>query len=327
MLLYLIKRFIDHCLKEKLFAVDKKIVIGVSGGADSIALADLLIGSRARFKLEPIIAHYEHGLRGRDSIEDARFVQRFASDRSIECVIEHGDVRSYAREKKMSIETAARELRYDFFERLRARLNFDAIALAHHADDQAETILMRLIRGTGLTGLAAMSARAGRLIRPLLTFRKAELEAHCRARGLQTRLDPTNFEPSATRNKIRLELLPLLEKYNPSIVETLRRTGETAAEDNFFIENYARKIYSSTIDEGSGKIKLSAATVKDLPVAIRRALIRMFLTESLGSLEGLGFIHVEGVRRVIDDDLKGVQLPGHITVKREKHFITIERDG
>ena len=172
-----------------------------------------------------------------------------------------------------------------------------------------------------------MSAKSERLIRPLLSFRKCELEEYCRGRQIQPRIDATNFEPNATRNKIRLELMPLLKKYNPSIVETLCRLGATVADDVSFIRSYAREIYLSTEVEKSGKIRLSQSLVRAEPAAIQRELIRMFLAEALGSLEGLEFIHIEGVRRVIVEDLQGVELPGHIRVTLKKHFITIERTG
>ena len=326
----MIKRFIDGCLKNNIINVGEKIVIAVSGGADSVVLADLLYRARRRFNLQLCIAHYEHGLRGADSIADAEFVKSFADQRSIDCIVEHGNVRSHAQKNHLSIETAARILRHDFLERVRAQLDYDAIALAHHADDQAETILMRMLRGTGSTGLSAMRFRSERLIRPLLNFKKSELEEYCRRRGLQFCIDVTNFKADATRNKIRLELMPRLKQFNPSIVETLCRLGAAAADDAAFIQSQAQKIYPqaikvSTALDKSVKMKLSQAVINAQPVAVQRALIRMFLADALGSVEDIEFIHIEGIRRVLNDGLRGVELPHHIKVILQKKFISIEK--
>jgi len=230
-----LKKFIDFCATEKIFDSAKKIVVAVSGGADSLALADLLNNSRRRFNLEICIAHYEHGLRGETSIADAKFVEQFAKSLNVKFFCEHGDVKKFATENKLSIETAARQLRYKFLSKVREEINFDAIALAHHADDQSETILMRILRGATSAGLSGMKFSAtsefGILLRPLLRFKKVELESYCISKKIIPRIDETNFELDATRNKIRLELLPTLKKFNPAIVETLCRFAEVSAEE------------------------------------------------------------------------------------------------
>ena len=243
----MLKRFIDSCATTKIFDGVKKILIAVSGGADSLALAELLTNSRQRFNLEISIAHFEHGLRGQTSIDDAAFVKNFAEERGLNFVGGQGDVKIFAAQQKISIETAARILRYEFLSNARQKLNCDAIATAHHADDQAETILMRFLRGATSAGLSAMQARTfaecGLILRPLLNFRKAELENFCREKNLSPRIDATNFETDATRNKIRLELLPTLEKFNPALVETLCRFGKISADEANFIDEQAEKIF------------------------------------------------------------------------------------
>ncbi|MBE8949144.1 MAG: tRNA lysidine(34) synthetase TilS [Quinella sp. 3Q1] len=320
----MLKRFIDVCAAEKIFDGLSSVLIAVSGGADSLALAELMINSRRRFKLGIVIAHFEHGLRGKDSLDDAAFVKNFAEERGIKFIGGRGDVKNFAAENKISIETAARILRYEFLSDVRRDLNFDAIALAHHADDQAETILMRLLRGATSTGLSAMKFRTlsehGLLIRPLLRFRKAELENFCREKNLSPRLDATNFEPDATRNRIRLELIPTLEKFNPALIATLCRLGEVTAEESDFIAAQAEKIFPAVI---SGNALVRAEFLKLHP-ALQRVVIKKFLAQVTGSVKDFGFVHFEGVRKVLIHGSAGVELPKNLRadLKKGRLYIT-----
>ena len=326
----MLKKFIDICAAEKIFENVRKILIAVSGGADSLALAELLINSRRRFNFELAIAHFEHGLRGKDSLDDAAFVKTFAEERGIKFIGGRGDVKAFATENKISVETAARILRYEFLSKVKSDLNFDAIALAHHADDQAETILMRLLRGATSEGLSAMkfktfSAEYGLLIRPLLRFRKAELENFCREKNLSPRLDKTNFETDATRNKIRLELIPTLEKFNPALVETLCRLGIVAAEESDFISAQAEKIFPAVVKENC----LVRKEFLKLHPAIQRVIIKKFLAQVTGSIKDFGFVHFEGVRKVLANNLSGVELPKNLRadLRKGKLYININGKG
>ena len=323
----MLKKFIDTCATEKIFDGVGKVLIAVSGGADSLALAELMINSRRRFGLELVIAHFEHGLRGQASLDDAAFVRKYAEERGIKFIGGSGDVKAFSTEQKISVETAARTLRYEFLSEVRRDLNCDAIALAHHADDQAETILMRLLRGATSTGLSAMKFRTrsddyGLLIRPLLRFRKSALETFCRRRNLSPRLDATNFELDATRNKIRLELLPTLEKFNPALVETLCRLAEVTAEEADFIAAQADEIFSQVIRDNS----IVRAEFLKLHPALQRAVIKKFIAQITGSAKDFGFVHFEGVRKVLINGLAGVELPknfradlrhGKLNIKQE----------
>lgn len=245
-------------------------------------------------------------------MDDAAFVKNFSEERGIEFIGKSGDVRTFAADKKISIETAARILRYDFLSNARQQLNCDAIATAHHADDQAETILMRLLRGASSTGLSAMKFRTstdyGLLIRPLLRFRKIELENFCRARNLTPRLDATNFDLDATRNRIRLELIPTLETFNPALIETLCRFAEVTAQETDFIAAQAEKILPAIIRDNS----IVRAEFVKLHPALQRAVIKKFLTQVIGSTRDFGFVHIEGIRKVLLNNLSGVELPHHL---------------
>ena len=311
----MLKRFIEHCAAEKIFDGVRKVLIAVSGGADSLALAELLIRSRRRFGLELAVAHFEHGLRGQASLDDAAFVEKFSATHGLEFVGSSGDVRLFAAEQKISVETAARILRYEFLRDARIKLDCDAIATAHHADDQAETILMRLLRGATSSGLAAMKSR-------LLRFRKFELENFCRARNLSPRLDATNFELDATRNRIRLELLPALESFNPAPIETLCRFAEVAAQEADFIAAQAEKIFPAVVREGS----IVRAEFVTLHPAIQRVVIRKFLAQVAGSAKDFGFVHIEGVRKVLLNNLAGVELPQNLRAELRHGRLTITKN-
>lgn len=322
----MLKKFIDTCATEKIFDGVGKILIAVSGGADSLALAELMINSRRRFNLELCIAHFEHGLRGQVSLDDANFVRNYAEERGIKFIGGNGNVKAFAAEKNFSVETAARTLRYEFLSNVRRDTNCDAIALAHHADDQAETILMRLLRGATSTGLAAMKFRTlsddyGLLIRPLLRFRKVELENFCRRRNLSPRLDVTNFELDATRNRIRLELIPTLEKFNPALIETLCRFAEVTAEESDFIAAQTDKIFSIVVRNNS----IVRAEFLKLPPAIQRAVIKKFLAQVTGSAKDFGFVHFEGVRKVLLNGLAGVELPKNFRADLRNKKLTITK--
>ena len=259
----------------------------------------------------------------RDFAESA---QRF-NQRGIKFVGGHGDVKAFAAENKISVETAARILRYEFLSGVRRDLNCDAIALAHHADDQAETILMRLLRGATSTGLAAMKFRTrsddyGLLIRPLLRFRKVELENFCRRRNLTPRLDATNFEPDATRNRIRLELIPTLETFNPALVDTLCRLAEVTAEESDFIAAQVDKIFPVVVRDNS----IVRAEFLKLHPALQRAVVKKFVAQVTGSVKDFGFVHFEGVRNVLLNGLTGVELPKHFRADLRNGKLTIKRN-
>ena len=317
----MLKKFIDFCQAEKFFNA-KKIVVAVSGGADSLALADLLNQSKRRFNLEICIAHYEHGLRGDTSIEDAKFVEKFAKSLNVKFFCENGDVKTFAAENKLSIETAARKLRYEFLSKVRREINFDAIALAHHANDQAETILMRLLRGATSAGLSAMKFSAtseyGLLIRPLLRFKKSELEKYCASRGLTPRIDATNFTLNATRNKIRLELLPTLEKFNPAIIETLCRLGEVSAEETDFINCEVEKVFPSVVKDNS----ILQKEFLKLHPALQRAVIKKFI----GEVKDFGFIHFEEIRKILTNNLVGAELPHKLRANLKRGKLSVVKN-
>lgn len=210
------------------------VLAAVSGGADSVALLALLRDCVRAGEIRLAAAHFEHGIRGGESREDARFVQELCAAWGIECHMGACDVPALAAERHVGLEQAARDARYAFLRRVKAEIGADCIALAHHMDDQAETVLMHLLRGAGLRGASGMAAREGDLYRPLLAVRKSALTAYLEERGIGWREDSTNAQADTPRNRLRLEALPALEAAYPGAARALCRfAGIAAREDGY----------------------------------------------------------------------------------------------
>lgn len=207
---------------KQLLAERDKVIIGLSGGADSIALVDIL--SRLGYKC--VAAHCNFHLRGDESDRDAAFVDLFCRRRNINLHTVDFDTVAYAKAHKLSIEMAARELRYNWFDKLCSELEINALAVAHHQDDSVETVLLNLIRGTGIRGLTGIMPRNGKVIRPLLCLSRKEILDYIDEKGLTYVTDSSNNETDYTRNKIRLDIIPLLEAINPSAKDAIARTSE-----------------------------------------------------------------------------------------------------
>ncbi len=206
----------------KLVAPEGRTIVALSGGADSVALLRLLLEAAA----DVVALHCNFHLRAEESDRDERFVRDLCARLGVELHVRHFDTLGYARAKGVSVEMAARELRYEWFEAMRAELGCDSIAVAHHQDDQAETVLLNLLRGTGLRGLVGMRRRNGHIVRPLLHLAKQELLAYLQSIGQDYVEDSTNLQRGALRNRLRLDVMPLLRNINPRVVEHICRTAE-----------------------------------------------------------------------------------------------------
>ncbi len=207
-------------LNHELILPEEKVLVAISGGADSVAL--LMVLHQLNYRCEAV--HCNFHLRGEESNRDEKFVRDFCRSLSIRLHVRDFDTISYAKQKGVSIEMAARELRYDYFEHLRTDLRFDKIAVAHHRNDNVETLLLNLVRGTGLKGLTGMKYRNGFVVRPFLDFSRERIEFYLERQEQGFMTDSTNLETDTIRNKIRLEILPILKEINPNITQTLQET-------------------------------------------------------------------------------------------------------
>lgn len=293
-------------------------IVAVSGGADSIALLDALARSCEKSSL--VVAHLNHLLRGVESDEDEVFVQQVAAERGLEFHGERAPVAAYAEAEGMNQEAAARRLRYEFFQRLAERLGIGMVFTAHTRDDQAETVLMRLLRGAGAQGLRgiresrALGARTA-LIRPLLEVSRAEVLDHCAFHGLRFRTDSSNLSPDFTRNRVRLELLPLLRSFNPRADEALARVSALVQDDDDALQHLAEALLERVRDDSGLRIQ----DLKGAEPAIRRRVLRAWLERVVPGPHRVDSTHLAALERMITSGQSGrvVQLPGHWRIFRE----------
>ncbi len=287
-----VKQFIR---KERLLEQGERVVIGFSGGPDSTALLEVLSLLKDEYDLMLVPAHLHHGFRGEEADGDLRFCEQHAARYGLELVSERIDGPALAREQGLSVQEAARDARYDFLLRTAAACGASRIALGHHADDQAETLLICLLRGTGTRGLTGMPPqRQPGIIRPLLKLRRSEILAFLRERGAAFRQDSSNEKDRYLRNRIRRELLPLLhERYSANLTETLCRTAEILREDEACLETAAREAFRpEAMPEG---LALDAPAVAHLPRALARRVVRLAIDAAGSGLAGITFRHVDAV--------------------------------
>ena len=280
-----------------------RVLCAVSGGSDSMCLLHLLWSKRQDWGLAVCAAHYEHGLRGEDSLRDAAFVERFCRERGIPCAIEHGDAAAYAAEKRLGIEEAARELRYAFLERAADELGCDLIATAHNADDNAETLLLNLIRGSGLRGLGGIPPKRGRIVRPLLEVPREEIAAYLSENGLPHTEDRSNEDERFRRNLVRRRLLPLLWEMNPAFVRAAGNTAQLLRQD----EDCLAALAEAFVAEHYRGDSVPVGKLLELHPAISSRVVRMLCDNSLEREHvedvlkfcrggGLGFLDLPGQR-------------------------------
>ncbi len=270
------------------------VVVALSGGPDSVALLDALRESGRRRRFEVVAAHMDHGLRP-ESAADAAFCRNLCDRLGVRLIVGSADVRARAGRDRAGIEDAAREERYAFLRRAAETEGAATIAVAHTRDDQAETFLLRLVRGSGSAGLGAMRARAGLLTRPLLGVGRIEVMEHLRARGLDWREDASNSDLRIARNRVRHELLPYLERhFNPRIRETLARTAALLADEHDRLAEGALDLYRQAARRDGAAVVLDGEALRHAPRPVARQLVRAALAEA-GGLLRVKAAHVEKI--------------------------------
>ena len=283
----LIKKIQNTAHQHDLWKKGSRIVIGVSGGPDSVCLLDILAQLRPKCDMKLIIAHINYGLRGKDSQRDEEFVRKLAERYNLKIFSIKPIIRIKNSENEM------RNIRYEFFERVRAKNKFDYIAVGHNMEDQVETFIMRIIRGSGLKGLSAMQYKSGKIIRPLLGTPRAEILRYLKNKNLNYRIDKTNKENYFFRNRVRNKLIPYLERnFNPNIKKTIFEATGSIAEDNSLIQELSDKVYGN-------EAALSVRKILKLPPALQGRVLLRFINNKIIDGKNVEATHVSEILKAI----------------------------
>jgi tRNA(Ile)-lysidine synthase len=315
----------------RMFQSGDAVLVGVSGGPDSVALLHLLTELAPRLSIRLGVAHLDHGLRPEFADRDARFVAALSRDYGLPFYTGQRNVTAYRLERKLSLEEAARRVRYAFFEELAQKLGFDKIALGHHADDNAKLMLMFMIRGSGATGFSGIPpVRQDRIVRPLIRLSRREIMDYVAAADLAYTIDHTNRDERYLRNRIRHHLLPMLRThYNPGIDKVLNRFAEIMRAENQWMDSLLAASYEAArIDFGHRELRLSLTKVHPLDPALKRRLLRKAIADVKSDLRRISFQHVDSLLRLIDGGVQSfrLDLPDRIRVRRIGDVLEISRE-
>lgn len=312
------KDFIDNVkaviLKNNLLNKDDKVVIGVSGGADSLCLLHVLNSIKNEIGIEIFAVHLNHQFRGAEADADAEFVEDICRKWEIPYKIASVDVPAYAKQHGLSPEEAGREIRYKLFRDVKEIINANKIAVAQNLNDNVETILMRIFRGTGLEGLKGIDISIDEIIRPLLETDRASIEEYCRQNNLEPRVDKTNLQPVYSRNKIRLELIPYLkESFNPNLNEGIVRLSQIIKEENDYLEQQANKLMNSIVEIEEQRLLIKINNLIELHQAMQKRLLRKAVEQLAETLNGYEYKHFQGIIELLDKGTgAALELPKNI---------------
>jgi len=314
------EKVFDTIKKFNMLSFDDKILVGVSGGPDSVTLLKILLSFRQKYHLSIYIAHLNHMLRGKESDEDANFVRNLARELDLPCEVKSYNLTEIAQKKRLTLEEAAREYRYMFYLKTTQKFGANKIALGHNADDQVETVLMRFLRGSGLEGLMGIPSVRDKIIRPLIECTREEIEEYCQEHQIEYRIDSTNKEILYFRNKIRLELLPLLShEYNKNIKDIILHLQSIISEVSKYLQQKTELIFREIAEiKGRENVIIDLKSLNSLPMVFKRRIIRRSIEVIKGNLYSINFAHNDEVLKLTEyqSGEKEIHLPDNLRAKK-----------
>ena len=294
-----------------------KIVLAISGGPDSIFMFNILYKLKAKLNFEIVVCHVNHMIR-EEAIDDENYVTDICKKFNIECFIKRIDVKKYANNNKIGTEEAGRIIRYDFFEEILKETSSNKIAIAHNKNDKVETIIMNLLRGTGIQGLRGIEPiRDNKYIRPIIEIERKDIENYCQENNLQPRIDKTNFENIYTRNKVRNIVVPFIEKeFNPNIIESINRLSEIATEEDEYLNGITSTIYKQLLmKEIQDEIILELREFNKQDKVIKKRIILYTINKLMGSNNGIEKIHIEDLIKLCENNIGNKYLTPNKKIK------------
>lgn len=281
-----------------------KIVIGVSGGPDSICLLHVLYGLKEKLGIEIVVAHVNHMLRDVADLE-TEYVQNFCKKLGIECYVKKADILEISKTQKKGTEEVGRQVRYDFFDEVAKKTNSNKIATAHNSNDRAETVILNILRGSGLSGLKGIEPiRDNKYIRPLINTDRQDIENYCNDNKLEPKYDKTNNENIYTRNKVRNTVIPYIKKeFNPNIIKTINRLSSLATEENEYLQAITKQEFENLLIEKTENIILDLHKFNSLNLVIKRRLILYTINEVLHKTNGIEKVNIDDIIKLCKNNI------------------------
>lgn len=281
-----------------------KVVIGVSGGPDSICLLHLLYSIKKELGFEIVVAHINHQIR-KVADSETEYVKDFCKNLGIECFVKKENITELAKEQKKGTEEVGRQVRYDFFEDVAQKTNSNKIATAHNSNDRAETVILNILRGSGISGLKGIEAmRDNKYIRPLIFTKREKIEEYCQENNLNPKIDESNMENIYNRNKVRNIIIPYIEKeFNKNIIQTINRLSDVATEENEFLQKLTEEQYNTISTIENDTIILDLKKFNHLELVIKRRLILYTINEAIHTTNGIEKVNIDDIIKLCKNNI------------------------